>query len=610
MQQTYPTYNPRRAALLAALVGIGVDPSERPVSRLNPAEQAGGSYAGPRFDPSLVSRGSYTGPKFSVSRTDADAQGDGYAGPKFAIRTEQPADADRVVDEPRQYPVYNPPAAPQQYPTFKAPPDSSVTAGPAGDDLYTGPKGPVTPKPSATEQDAARVRDLLSNPPANTNSRGGGALRLMAFDAAREAQSGSLGRTTGAALGGLFSGLVNKTADEQIIDRPQQLARAQAQLGLDTEVEKERREAEALASETRLRNANANYIETQKPLNDEATRLDKAKRAFLAQLGKMPSIDPQKHAAFLSAWQRLNGEPFDVDAYNNRKGNIIVRGLITDPSKPQEKNDVAINLATGGQTVLGLSGYTPPRDTSGMTEGERRTDADRDRAFMATERQRRIQNEFSRLRIAQGDKRITLAQVAQDNRVSEETRKESLAADKLRAQAEEAQSEANDYADKGWYKDKDTGEMRRAKWAVQRETQAKERAESLRTQLYDEYGYLWSSDGQGAPQMTMQDFLRNHPSFESSGHREGDKVVPMTTGDILAAARRYGVTITDAGQPQTTPSAPGSNMPRRGAPGRAHSSAPAAGEDPMIRSYANDHFGGDYNAALKAIQEQRARKGH
>jgi hypothetical protein len=270
--ETYPTFKPpRKYPIFVVREDEDVDPSEkRPYNgpKFSLPTQGGDSYAGPRFDPRAVSSGRYTGPQFSVSRRDADTQDGAYTGPKLVVnRTERSADADRVADDQRRYPVYTPPAAQtasQQYPTYKAPPDSSVTAGPAGDDLYprskvtgpdgyTGPKGPAMPQPSATEQDAARLRDLLANPPANANSRGAGALRLMAFDAVNQArETDSLGRTAGAALGGLFSGLINKRADEEVIDRPAELARAQAQLGADAAADKEalaRREAEARIDE-------------------------------------------------------------------------------------------------------------------------------------------------------------------------------------------------------------------------------------------------------------------------------------------------------------------------------------------------------------------------
>jgi hypothetical protein len=129
---------------------------------------------------------------------------------------------------------------------------------------------------------------------------------------------------------------------------------------------------------TRLHNAQANDLETQKPLRDVALREDREKRALLGQLRGMPAVDPTKHAAFLGEWRKTFGDDFDVQGWNNKKGNFIIRGLVTDPAKPQEKHDVAVNLATGEQKDLGLSGYAVPLDAQGMSENQRRTDVDRD----------------------------------------------------------------------------------------------------------------------------------------------------------------------------------------------------------------------------------------
>lgn len=626
----YPAYNPnsdpRRAALLALL--DGVDPSERPYS--GPAfrlpERVRPGPAGPRFDPSAVSRGSYTGPQFSASRSDADARA--YTGPQFSVRdddppeelpawrdpssitrTERPADADRVSAEPQRYPAWRGPSQSEPGLGFnlaaaraavgQAPQNTGAGAIRAAmfDDSIAArgdspSVGPATPASSAVEQDEARIRDLLSKAPANTNSRGMGALRLAAYGGAQEAQSDSLGRAIGGLAGGFGAGLLNKRADETIIDRPQQLARAQAQLQLNSAAEKARGEREAAQAGTREKNALAGYYE-QKPWLEEQKRADAAsqrERTVVLQnlrLRKGQPLDPNnpQDRALLERAASA-GILVDPEEWNNSAGNNVTLTL-TDPKDPTKTNTVLFNRVTKDETVVGQRGFQPTRDESGMTSFEKGSLGLRREEFNDRKKQEAIHNDFERSRISLAGQHLDLAKLARDDRLTTETRRELGSAARLRAQAEKAQALANDYADKGWYKDKDTGEMRRAKWAVQKETQAKEEAESLRSQLYDEYGYLWSPDGQGAPQMTMQDFRRNHPSFESSGHREGDKVVPMTTGDILAAARRYGITITDAGQPQTTPSAPGSNMPRRGAPGASRapqSAAPAQSKGRVSRA--------------------------
>ena len=227
--------------------------------------------------------------------------------------------------------------------------------------------------PSLVEQDQARIRGMLSNPPENTNSRLAGMGRLAAYDAAREAQSGSFGRTAGAAAAGLLTGLFNKRADEQIIDRPQQLARAQAQLNLDSAAEKERREREAQASETRLRNTQADYYE-QKPWLEEQKRADAAtareRTAVLAnfRLRKGQPLDannPQDRALLERA---ANAGVFvDPEEWNSSAGNNVTLTL-TDPKDPTKTNTVVFNKVTQTPTVVGQKGFQQPVNTqSGMT---------------------------------------------------------------------------------------------------------------------------------------------------------------------------------------------------------------------------------------------------
>lgn len=513
----YPTFDPRMIAAVRALMASR---SAAPVNTAAPQMPY---------------------PTFNVQPQNAE-----YGGPQFGVgHTTRPADAQTITDEGDDLLAQRqggnagqaaPVSSPGDLPVFDAEKASAAVAANAP---------PATAQPSQYEQDAAALRDLYTKPVENTNSRLAGAGRLAAYSASQEARrSNSLGRTAGAAAAGLISGLFNKRGDEQAIDRPRQIARAQERLVLDSAEEKERSEVEARAADTRLKNANANYTETQKPLDDAAKREDRVKRQLLSQLTRMPSIDPQKNAAFLSAWQRVYGEPLDVDAWNNKKGNIIVRGLITDPSRPQEKNDVSINLATGEQKLLGLSGYTPPRDTSGMSETERRSDADRDRAFSATERQRQVSNELHEkgLTISQGH--LDLSRAAQDNRFSAQTRKELGDANKLVAEAERWQQAANDVGSRTQYTDPNDGKVKESRKADNQRDLFAARAASLRQQAVQNYGYLFGGD-----HMTTGQFKSLFPSLD---------------GNWSGEAQRLGVTLSD--DPMQGPVTP--SPTRRGAPAR------------------------------------------
>jgi hypothetical protein len=318
--------------------------------------------------------------------------------------------------------------------------------------------------------------------------------------------------------------------------------------------------------------AQADYTRTQKPLNDAARREDGAKRVLLAQLGRMPTVDPERDKAFVRQWQSTFGDAFDVDAYNNKKGNFVVRGLVTDPSKPQEKHDVAFNFATGEQRDLGLSDYVVTRDAQGLSEGERRTDADRDASRVNLERQRSVSNELARagLGIAQGHlalagQGLDLRKLELDQRLSEQTRGELKDANKLLSEANGAQAEADDYADKGWYVG-DDGQKHRAKWAVKAETDATNKAEALRQQFYGNYSYLWGG------KMTRLQFSKNHPELMDSS--EGSKF--HSNRQIDEMARRYGIEIVPDDSPIETAPSVGNSLPRRSAPAAGRAAAPAA----------------------------------
>ena len=224
--------------------------------------------------------------------------------------------------------------------------------------------------------------------PKDRDGRGWSTLKRAALGFAQGVgQTGSLAGGLGGAITGGVYGAVRPNWNERV-ERDAEQARVGARLKTIDERTASALDIEGARESNRLKSAQADYYRDVKPVNDAALREDREKRALLGQLGKMGAIDPAKHKTFLDEWQRLHGEPFDVEGFNNKKSNFVVRGFITDPSKPQEKHDVAINFVTGEVKDLGLSGFVIPRDEKGMSEGERRTDDDRDRAFDATERHR------------------------------------------------------------------------------------------------------------------------------------------------------------------------------------------------------------------------------
>lgn len=450
---------PRRAALIAALLGRSVDPSERP----------------------------YTGPRFNVAAAQAPGV---YTGPKGPQMPDpRPADADRVQSDPV---VERDPVSP--HPAFDSP-DAATRPAPAAPQpgVYTGPKGPA---PSQYDLDAQRNRDLLTNLPVSTNSRLAGAGRLAAFDASREAQqSNSLGRVLGAAGGGFLSGLFNKRADEETIDRPQEIARAQAQLNLDAAAEKERGEREARAAETRLRNVNADYA-AEKPWLEEQKRADAAaqreRTAVLANfcLRKGQPLDannPQDRALLERAANA--GVFIDPEEWNSSAGNNVTLTL-TDPKDPTKTNTVIFNKVTQTPTVVGQKGFQQPVDTkTGMTPkqeadaslgGARLAEDARHHKVGEAQGQERLGQSFQLgvARLEQGD--VRLAQSADRT-----TRTRYNALSNLVQRRNTLQAQANKWRS---YKDSDSGMVQ--PWAEKRAQVYEDQIRSVEDRMQSQFGDL------------------------------------------------------------------------------------------------------------------------
>jgi hypothetical protein len=336
-------------------------------------------YEGPRFDPAQVMAGRYRGPKLSLRKAE-----ESYSGPRFVLRdtqqdeqptTEQPSP--RYEDDP----VFSPMAR-QRGPMLIIPKSATEQPPP-----QTQPA--AAPAPTAVEQDQARLRELALNAPDNTNSRAAGALRLAAFDAANQArETNSLGRTAGAGIGGLLAGLINRRADEEQIDRPQQLARAQAQLQLDSATEKEQRERAESDARVASEKAQAEHTRTQTRLLPE--QVDAAARAkmqatLLSQLRLAGRYKRGENATFDSA---LDAAGLSVSDFE--KGGKL--------QWHEAGGQVYVMNPSTGETRYATVDGKPVEDASkkpgedGLTPFQSRTFADH-----AAEREQRRQIEAERL---------------------------------------------------------------------------------------------------------------------------------------------------------------------------------------------------------------------
>jgi hypothetical protein len=171
-------------------------------------------YAGPRYDPALVMAGRYKGPKFSLRTVDPSE--DSYAGPRLSVPKEETETAQGATGQTAQ--------AQQRRPVLVLP---VVTGG----DAATTPPPPT--RPTQYEQDAARYRQLLSQPLEETG-RVKGALEMAAMPVQ---PSNSLGYELGERLGHAASGLIDKHAVGRV-KRQGELDQAQAQMQADAEAEK------------------------------------------------------------------------------------------------------------------------------------------------------------------------------------------------------------------------------------------------------------------------------------------------------------------------------------------------------------------------------------
>lgn len=432
----------------------------------------------------------------------------------------------------------------------------------------------------------------------NTNSRFKGFLKSAGYGALRGLAANPqnpLAGAIGGAVGAGVVGAVDKKTDERMGEQ-YDADRMRARLNAMDEREAQDLKLQEHRADVRYRNAAAGFAEARPDIErDKAVSAEYNRRvsAFLrkASLFKGQKLDPDRnprHARLVEEGAEL-GIELDPESWNGAKSNII-RFTRTNVQHPEQTEVVERNVVTGQETVLGGGGFQATRNAEGMTAAEVKSDEDRDRGFNALERQRRVQNELQRAGLNLSRERFDFTKLERDDRLSENTRKEMGAAAKMRAEAEQAQMDAQAFKSAGMYKG-DDGVERQAKWAASKWKAAEDKAEALRRQYFQSYGYLHAPDG-GEMKMTMDEFRQLFPNAPN----------PM------ASAPSYGVVITDSTQPGT----PHTNNypPRRTAPPRSSSPAlGAAGEEENVRAYADLYFGGDYAKAKAAVDEQRRKKG-
>ena len=433
-----------------------------------------------------------------------------------------------------------------------------------------------------------RIADIEANPThQNGNSRLAGALKNAARGALQGfARTGSLAGAAGGAITGGVAGAVNKSLDERF-DEQDAVARLRPALQGQYEREGARLKLDDARAGVRLENAQAGYAEARPDL-EAAKREDVKAKAEQARVFRVLSslkgqrLDPNDPRVMqLRTDADRAGIPFDVESFNNSKGNIV-RYTRTDPAHPEQTVEVERNVVTGQETVLGQRGFQATRNAEGMTTAEVKSDADRDRSFNALERQRSVMNELQRAGFNLSRERFDFAKLERDDRLSEGTRKEVGAAAKMRSEAEQAQMDADSFKGAGMYTGED-GKERQAKWAAQKWKAAEDKAEAKRREYFQAYGYLHAPDG-GEMKMTMDEFRQLFPHAPNPS----------------ASAPSYGVVLTDSTQPGT----PHTNTypPRRSAP-RQPGSTGRTYTEADVRAVARAQ-GKDEDAAARVAREK------
>jgi hypothetical protein len=357
-------------------------------------------------------------------------------------------------------------------------------------------------------------------------------------------------------------GAVDKTMDERLAEG-YTADRMRGRLAAMDEREGDALKLEDARAGVRLKNANAGFAEA-KPEIEAGKAAERAHKAEVARIfGILRSLrgsklDPENNRrhAKLIADADVAGIPVDAESFNNSKGNVI-RYTRTNEQHPEQKEVVEYNVLTREEKILGGGGFQATRNSEGMTAAEVKSDADRDRGFNALERQRAVQNELQRAGYGLARDRFDFTKLERDDRLSENTRKEVGAASKMRREAEQAQMDADSLRGAGMYKG-DDGVERQSTHAAMAWKKADAKAEALRREYFETYGYLHEPPEGGEMKMTMDEFRQLFPHAPN----------PM------ASAPSYGVVITDSTQPGT----PHTNNypPRRPAPRAPSSAAPSS----------------------------------
>jgi hypothetical protein len=230
----------------------------------------------------------------------------------------------------------------------------------------------------------------------------------------------------------------------------------------------------------------------------EQSRIFRTLTALKGQ--KLDPADPQVRKLQVDAerW----GIPFDVESFNDSKGNLV-RYTRTDPAHPEQTVMVERNVATGEETVLGQKGFQAPRNAEGMTAYEKKS----------------VEMGGARLDIARENLKLA------EERFEQAKDKPQLA---RVHQAQGLLTKAKDLYAKAEYYDRIYIDGEQPAWARNKAQMLRDQAKELEQRIETEY------DDVRVKEMSLNEFRKAHPDFATD-----------PAWQVEEAAHDHGIRITD-----------------------------------------------------------------
>ncbi|HEX8071055.1 MAG TPA: hypothetical protein VF546_13955 [Pyrinomonadaceae bacterium] len=284
---------------------------------------------------------------------------------------------------------------PTRYPVRRVPDSYTEATNPGlGDAALAGVEAPALPQQPTATRRATHTNSKLASVVKTAFQMG-----LMGL------ARGGLAGGIGAAAAGAIGGAVDDSLDERLGYARRLAGQRQRD---EFEYERQKREGELRGQDlkNRLTRAQTEYYEARPDLEQQRINAQGARseqQRVLSNLKLYKTLDPNnpQHAALLRRAADA-GLEVDVEGFNAAHENLVAVDVI-DPDRPTQKVRKYLDKTTGRLTdAVGATAYVQPVGPDGLTEAQRRGDADRDAMRGLIERQ-------GAERIEQGKERIGIA---------------------------------------------------------------------------------------------------------------------------------------------------------------------------------------------------------